>query len=93
MFFFDRDEQRLEVSFAETFAAFSLQDLVEDRRAVLDRFGKDLQQIAFVVAVDQDAEAFEVLDVFVDLADAVRDFFVIGVGYAKKFDTVRLQFG
>ena len=58
LLFLDRNKQRLEVAFAKAFAALSLEDLVENRRAVLDRFGKDLEQIAFVVAVDQDAEAF-----------------------------------
>ena len=71
LFFFDRNEQRFEISFAETFAAFSLEDFVENGRAVFDGFGENLQQIAFFVAVDENAESFQVFDVFVDLADAV----------------------
>ncbi len=43
LFFFNRDEQGFEISFAEAFAAFSLQDFKENRRAVLGVFAEDLQ--------------------------------------------------
>src|SRR6187399_556305 len=92
LLFLDRDEQRLKVAFSKTFAALSLEDLVEHRRPVLDGFGKDLQQIALFVAVDEDAEAFELTDIFVDTANAVRQFFVVGVGDTEEFDAVPLQF-
>src|SRR3712207_2426511 len=59
----DRLEQRLEVAVAEAARAVALDDLEEDRRPVADRLREDLQQVALVVAVDEDAEPLEVLDV------------------------------
>ena len=88
MLFFDRDKQRLEVSLAKALATLALQDLVENRRAVLDRLSEDLQKIAFVITVYQYSEAFEVVDVLVDLTDAVWQFVVIGVGNDEKFYAV-----
>jgi 2-keto-4-pentenoate hydratase/2-oxohepta-3-ene-1,7-dioic acid hydratase in catechol pathway len=64
-------EQRLEVADAEAGRAVALDDLVEHRRAVLDRLGEDLQQVALVVAVDEDAELLQVVPRLVDLADAL----------------------
>src|SRR5438132_9164692 len=49
-------EQRLEVALAEALAPFPLDDLEEQRRAVGDGAGEDLQQIAVVVSIDEDAQ-------------------------------------
>src|SRR4051794_39071586 len=57
---FNRNKESLKVSLAEALATLALQNLIEDRRAIFDRFCKYLQQVALVVAVDQDAEAFEI---------------------------------
>ena len=66
----DRFEQRLEVSLPEAPRALSLDDLVEERRAILDRLREDLQQIAVRIAIDENAELLELVDRLVDLADA-----------------------
>src|SRR5690606_13537051 len=66
---FDRLEQRLEVAGAKALGALALDDLVEQRRPVLDRLGEDLQQVALVVAVDQDAQLRQRRQVLVDRAD------------------------
>src|SRR3954468_14529796 len=87
----DRLEQRLEVPVAEAARAVALDHLEEDRRAVADRLREDLQQVALVVAVDEDAEALEVREVLGDLAHAVRRLVVIGVGRVEKLDPARLQ--
>ena len=42
LFFLNRNEQSLEVSFTETFTAFALQNFKENRRAVFDGFGENL---------------------------------------------------
>ena len=39
------------------------------RWPVAERLGEDLQQVALVVAVDEDAEPAQVAQVLVDLAD------------------------
>lgn len=82
LLFLDRDEQSFEVSFTETFTSFALEDLVEDGRAIFDGFGEDLEQVAFVVAVDEDAEFFQFVYAFVDLAYAVGELFIIRVRHA-----------
>src|SRR5687768_14503170 len=93
LFLFYRDEQRLKVALAKALAALALEYFVKNRRAVLDRLCKDLQQIALVVAVDEYAELLKVLDVLVDAADAFRQLVVICVGDGQKLDAVGLQLG
>ena len=52
----DRLEKRLEVALAEPLRAVPLDQLEEDRRPVLHRLGEDLQQVAVLVPVGQDAQ-------------------------------------
>ena len=68
----DRLEQGLEVALAEAARAVALDDLEEDRRPVAERLGEDLQQVALVVVVDEDAEPAQVGEVLVDLAARAR---------------------
>src|SRR5438309_3552058 len=65
----DRLEQRLEVAVAEAARAVALDHLEEQRRPVLRRLGEDLQQVAVVVAIGEDAQPSKVGVVLVDLAD------------------------
>ena len=94
LFLFQLDglEQRLEVALAEALRAVALDDLDEHGGAVLDGLGEDLQQIAFVVAVDENAEVVDGLHILVDLADAVGQDLVVGVGHAQELDAVVAQF-
>src|SRR3954466_12009267 len=87
----DRLEQRLEVAVAEAARAVALDHLEEDRRAVADRLGEDLQQVALVVAVDEDAEPLEVLERFRDLADAAGRVVVVGLRRVEELDAPRLE--
>src|SRR3954452_11135870 len=75
----DRLEERLEVALAEAACAVALDDLEEDGRAVADRLREDLQHVALVVAVDEDAEPAQVLQALLDLADPLRDVLVVGL--------------
>ena len=59
MLAFDGFKQGFEVAFAEAAGAVALDQLGEERRAILHRLAEDLQQVAVVVAVGQDAELFE----------------------------------
>src|SRR3954452_11307839 len=83
----DRLEQGLEVAFAEAARAVALDDLEEHGRPVADRLREDLQQVALVVAVDQDAEPAQVIHRLVDLADALRRLVVVRVRRAQELDT------
>src|SRR6187397_285548 len=62
-------EEGLEVALAETERAVPLDQLEEHGGPVADRPGEDLQQVAVLVAVDQDAAALQVLDRHPDVAD------------------------
>src|SRR4029450_5820797 len=50
----DRLGQRLEIADAEAARAVALDDLEEERRAVLDGPGEDLEEVALLVAVGLD---------------------------------------
>ena len=62
----DRLEQRLEVPVAEAARAVALDHLEEERRPVLRRLREDLQQVAVVVAVGEDAQPPQVVPALVD---------------------------
>src|SRR5207249_4794704 len=53
--------------------------------------GEDLQEVALVVAVYEDAQVFELVEVFVYLADAEGNFLVVGVGHAQELQAVIAQ--
>jgi len=52
LFPFYRFEQGLEVAFAKGLCTFALDDFKEEGWSVLNRFGKQLQQITAIVPVD-----------------------------------------
>ncbi len=68
----DGFEERLEVALAEPAAALALDDLEEERGPVLDRLGEELQQVALLVAIDEDAQRANDVDGLVDRPDAAR---------------------
>ena len=57
LLFLERFEERFEIAFAETLRALALNDFKEERRPIFHRLGEYLQQIPFVVAIDQNAES------------------------------------
>src|SRR5436190_2709773 len=91
LFSLNRFEQRLEVPVAEPARPVPLDHLEEERRAVLRRLREDLQQIAVIVAVGEDAEPLEVGVVLVDLADAVRNVVVVRVRGDQEDHAAPLQ--
>src|SRR3972149_1204101 len=76
-------EQRLEVPHAEAARAAPLDDLEEHRRAVLNGARENLEQVALVVAVGEDAEVGDVLVFLLDLADARGQGVVIRLRHAQ----------
>src|SRR4029079_16272516 len=66
----DRLEEGPEVALAERARAVALDHLDEQRRAVADRLGEHLQEVALVVAVGQDAEPPEGVQPLRDVAPA-----------------------
>src|SRR5918994_1630565 len=89
----DRLEQGLEVALAEAAGTVPLDDLEEHGRTVSNGLREDLQQVALVVAVDQDAQPLQVLDVFLDLADAPRHLVVVLTRNRQELDAALPQGG
>ena len=87
----DRLKQRPEIPFAEGIGAGPLDDLIEQRRPVLDGFGKELQQVTFLILIDEDAQLLDRLVVLAHIPDAVPQRFIIAVGHAEEFDAVVAQ--
>ena len=52
----DGFEQRFEIAFAEALRAFALNDFEKECRAIFHRLGENLEQITFIIAIDEDAE-------------------------------------
>src|SRR5919198_3577435 len=84
-------EQRLEVAVAEAARAVALDHLEEERRPVLRRLREDLEQVAVVVAVGEDAQPPQVRVGLVDLADAVADVLVVGLRRLEEENASLLQ--
>src|SRR4051812_14567204 len=82
---FDCFEERLEVPCTKTLRAFALNYLVKNSRAVFDRLSEDLQQISFIIAVNENSKLLERSNVFVDFSYPRRNAVVIGRRNAKKF--------
>src|SRR6185437_2623755 len=70
-------EQRLEVPFAEGVGTFALDDFKKERGTVFHRPGEDLQQVAFLVAVDQNLQAPQQIVVFAHLSDTAPNQIII----------------
>src|SRR5439155_21370101 len=83
----NRFEERFEIPLPEASASRSFDDLEEHRRAVLDRLGEDLEQVALIVAVDEDSEPRQLALVLVDLPDTVFQHLVVAVRDADELDT------
>src|SRR5918911_880528 len=87
----DRLEERLEVALAEAPRAVALDHLEEDRRPVLGRLREDLEQVAVLVAVDEDPQPAQVVPVLADLAHALEGVLVVRVGRRQEGDASGLQ--
>src|SRR2546427_10229385 len=84
LFALDGFEECFEVSLAETARPSALNDLEEERGSILDRLGEDLKQIALVVAIDQDAELGQLIEILFDRAGALGQQVIVGPGYLQE---------
>lgn len=71
---------------------FLLNDFVEYCWVVLYWFGEDLQQVVFVILVNEDIQVFEFLQVFVDFVYLIQYCFVISVWYMQEVYVLVVQF-
>src|SRR5438445_4431835 len=86
LFALNRFEESFEVALSEAAAPLALDDLKEQRGPVLDGLREDLQHIALIVAIHQNAEVFQGFDRFVDPTHPLDQIPVISVGHSEKFD-------
>ena len=63
----DRFEERLEVASSEPIVVPALDHLKEERGAVLERFGEDLQEVALVVVIDENSLTLDRVEVLLHL--------------------------
>src|SRR5699024_11678120 len=90
----DRLEERLEVALAEAERAVPLDDLEEDRRPIPERLGEDLQQVAVLVPVDEDASLLQLRDRHPHLSDALAQLgvLVVRIRGDEELHTLPAQF-
>src|SRR5436853_1967329 len=66
--------------------ALSLNDLVKEGRPWMHRLAKDLQKIAPLVAVNENAQAAQGLNLFRDVTDAGFEMIIISAGRRRELD-------
>src|SRR5574338_1006205 len=88
---FDGLEQCLEVAGTEALGALPLDDLVEERGAVLDGLGEDLQEVALVIPVYENPELLEWRDILVDMAHPVEHRIVVVARHPEELYTALAQ--
>lgn len=64
---FDSLKQGLEVTSTETRASFALNDFKENGGSVLDRRGKELEEISLIVHIHKNVQLLKNIKVFLDL--------------------------
>jgi hypothetical protein len=62
----------------------ALDHLVEQRWTVFHRTREDLQHVAFIVAIHQDAQLLQFADGLVDRSDALQQIVVVSRRHAQK---------
>ncbi len=73
----NRLKQSLEIALAKRLRTLALDDLEEHRRTIKNGLREQLQQIPFVVAVNQNAKLLQWSEVFVDGAYTIQYRFVV----------------
>ena len=78
LFAFDGFEERLEIAFAKTLRAFALNNFEKERRPVFYRLGKYLQQITFIIAIDENAQPLQRIQFFIDVTYSIEQRVIVG---------------
>ena len=84
-------EERLEVACSKATCSLTLDDLDEERWPVLQWTGENLQEVAFVVTIDEDATLTQGAYVLVDPADTLPQRIIIGIRRTQELNTVCTQ--
>src|SRR5438046_10368393 len=73
--------------------ALALNDLEKERWAIFHRFRKDLQQITFIIAIDENSEPLQCVQLFIDVADAIEQRVVVSGRNSQELKPALLQRG
>src|SRR5690606_14999551 len=68
-----------EVARTKRLRPMTFDNLKEQSRTVLHRFGKDLQQVAFFIPVHQDTELLQCSNFFINLSYTLRKHLVVSI--------------
>ena len=88
---FDGLEQRFEIAFAEALRAFALNDFKEERRSIFHRLCENLQQITFIIAIDENAQLFQCVQFFINVTHAVEQRVVVRRRHFQELEPALLQ--
>src|SRR6266853_3926404 len=87
----DGFEERFEIAFAETLSAFALNDLEKERWAIFHRLCEDLQQITFIIAIDENTQLFQCVQFFVDVANTIEQRVIVSRRNSQELEPALLQ--
>src|SRR5271157_1050387 len=91
LFKLERLEERFEVAFAKALRTVTLNDFDEHRGTILNWRGENLKQITFIITIYKNAKVVNGFQIFINLANAVRQNFVVGFGHTQEFHAIILQ--
>ena len=86
LFNFQRFKQSFEVAFSERLTSLATDNFEKQCRPVLQRFRKDLQQIALIVPVGKQPHLFDLTRIFFDFTYAIPDLFVVRIRNGQEVD-------
>src|SRR5438045_3641779 len=66
-----RFEECLEIPGTKTLRAFPFDDLIENRRPILDRLREYLKQVPLVIAIDENPQIAQRVEIFIDMTNAI----------------------
>src|SRR5204862_8109063 len=90
---FDGFEQRFEIPIADALRAFALNDLEKERWAILYWLRENLEQITFIIAIHENPELLERIQLFVDVTDPIEQRLVISRRHFQELEPALLQRG
>src|SRR5438874_13054082 len=86
----DGFEQGFEITLTKALRDFALNDLKKQRRSILHRLCENLQQITFIIAINQNAQPPQGIQFFIDVANPIGERFVVSRRNLQELDAVFL---
>jgi len=89
---FNGFEKRLKISFAKTVRPLTLDNLIKQCWAILDRFGENLQHIAILIYIYQDSKPGKGFNIFINWSYPLFKIFIIGGRRWKEIHTIGMHY-